>query len=182
MNGNTVKPAYSSASIAMHWLMFLLLAGVYICIELHEVYPKGSDPREALKKWHFTLGLSVFALVWLRLVFRLAHKTPAIVPPPPPWQSLLAKVVHVALYALMIGMPIGGWLMLSAAGKPVPFWGLELPALISENEATAKWIKNIHETVGEVGLYLIGLHTLAALYHHYVQKDDTLVRMLPPRR
>ncbi len=182
MNGNIVPRAYSSASIAMHWLMLLFLAGVYLCIELHESFPKGSDTREALKSWHFTLGLSVFALVWLRLVFRLRHKTPAIVPPPPAWQNLLAKVMHVALYGLMIGMPIGGWLMLSAAGKPVPFWGLELPALIGENEATAKWIKGIHETVGEVGLYLIGLHTVAALYHHYFKKDNALTRMLPNRR
>ena len=58
---------YGSLSIAMHWLMFLLLIGVYACIELRELYPKGSDPREALKTWHFTLGLTVFVLVWLRL-------------------------------------------------------------------------------------------------------------------
>lgn len=178
---NSSTRTYSSASIAMHWLMLLFLVGVYACIELRELYPKDSDPREALKRWHFTLGLSVFVLVWLRLVFRLGQKAPAIVPPLPAWQNLLEKVIHVALYALMIGMPIGGWLILSAAGKPVPFWGLELPALIGENKDTAKWIKGIHETAGEVGLYLIGLHTVAALYHHYFRKDNTLVRMLPNR-
>lgn len=62
---------YSSLSIVMHWLMLLLLVAVYACIELRELYPKGSDPRETLKQWHFMLGLAVFALVWLRLALRM---------------------------------------------------------------------------------------------------------------
>ena len=94
---------------------------------------------------------------------------------------MLAKVVHLALYALMLGMPLGGWLMLSAAGKPVPFFGLELPALIGENKALAGQIHEIHETVGVIGYWLIGLHAAAAVFHHYVAKDDTLRRMLPGR-
>ena len=58
---------FSRFSIMMHWLMLALLAGVYACIELREFYPRGSDVREGLKTWHFMLGLSVFALVWVRL-------------------------------------------------------------------------------------------------------------------
>lgn len=172
---------YSTASITMHWLMLLLLVAVYACIELRELYPKGSDPREALKGWHFTLGLTVFALVWLRLVLRLSRPTPPISPEPAAWQNMLAKLVHVALYALMLGMPVLGWLVLSGEGKPVPFWGFELPALMAENEGLAETLEEIHETAGEVGYYLIGLHAVAALLHHYLLKDDTLVRMLPGR-
>ncbi|MBP6682250.1 MAG: cytochrome b/b6 domain-containing protein, partial [Halioglobus sp.] len=65
------RDRYGTLSITMHWLMFLLLVAVFACMELREFYPKGSEPREALKSWHFTLGLTVFALVWLRLA-RLA--------------------------------------------------------------------------------------------------------------
>ena len=63
-------PHYSRVSIALHWLMLVLLAAVYACIELREYYPRGSDIREGLKTWHFMLGLSVFVLVWVRLVAR----------------------------------------------------------------------------------------------------------------
>ena len=170
---------YGSVSIGLHWLMVLLIAAVYACIELRELFPKGSDPREMLKMWHFMLGLSVFFLVLLRLLVRFASgPAPCIEPPPVRWQKLLAKVVHCALYGLMLGMPLAGWLILSSAGKPIPFFGLELPALVAENKDLAKQIKEIHETVGLLGYFLIGLHALAALFHHYILRDNTLYRML----
>ena len=167
---------YGSLSIAMHWLMFLLLVAVYTCIELREFYPKGSDPREAFKTWHFTLGLTVFALIWLRLALRLFQVTPTIEPTPATWQSMLAKLVHIALYALMVGMPVVGWLVLSGEGKPIPF---DLPALMAENESLAEELEDAHKLAGKVGYFLIGIHALAALVHHYFQKDNTLKRILP---
>lgn len=170
---------YSAISIAMHWLMFLLMVAVYACIELREFYPKGSDPREALKMWHFMLGLCVFLLIWVRLFFIVKGKRPDIVPTPPRWQHLLSKAVHGALYLLMIGLPILGWLMLSAKGKTIPFFGLELPALIAKNKELGDLIKEIHETGGTIGYFLIGLHAVAGLFHHYVMRDNTLLRMLP---
>lgn len=173
---------YGQLSIAMHWLMLLLLAAVFACIELRELYPKGSEPREALKAWHFTLGLTVFVLVWLRLALRLGAPTPRIEPAPASWQQLSAKAVHLLLYVLMIGLPIGGWLMLSAAGKPIPFWGVQLPAIVAENKALAEQVKELHALGGEIGLWLVGLHAAAALFHHYVLRDNTLRRMLPERR
>jgi superoxide oxidase len=170
---------YSPISIAMHWLMLLLIVAVYACIELREFYPKGSDPREALKMWHFMLGLSVWILIWVRLFFIFKGQRPPILPTPPSWQQLLAKAVHILLYLLMIGLPILGWLMLSAKGKVIPFFGLELPALIGKNKELGDLIKEIHETGGTVGYYLIGLHAVAGLFHHYVMRDNTLIRMLP---
>lgn len=170
---------YSPISIAMHWLMLLLIVAVYACIELREFYPKGSDPREALKMWHFMLGLSVWILIWVRLFFIFKGQRPPILPTPPSWQQLLAKAVHILLYLLMIGLPILGWLMLSAKGKVIPFFGLELPALIGQNKEFGDLIKEIHETGGTVGYYLIGLHAVAGLFHHYVMRDNTLIRMLP---
>ncbi len=170
---------YSWLSISLHWLMLLLLAAVYACIELRVQFPKDSDPRNLLKTWHFMLGLSVFVLVWLRLLGRWLSPRPPITPPLPRWQQRLSTLTHVLLYGLMIGMPLGGWLMLSAAGKPIPFFGLELPALLAPNKALAGQIKEIHETVGVAGYWLIGLHAGAALFHHYLRKDDTLRRMIP---
>ena len=91
----------------------------------------------------------------------------------------LRPVVSLALYLLMIILPLAGWLILSAADKPVPFFGLELPHLIGPNPDQAKFIKGWHERIGSWGYWLIGLHALAGLYHHYVQRDNTLLRMLP---
>ncbi|MDD2737424.1 MAG: cytochrome b [Methylomonas lenta] len=170
---------YSSSSIALHWLMFVLIASAYAFIDLREIFPKGSDPRETMKILHFMLGLSVLLLVLPRLVLRFLGTTPSINPEPPAWQHSVARIAHVTLYLFMVVMPLLGWLMLSAAGKPIPFFGLQLPALIAEDKELAKFIKEIHVTIGEIGYYLIGLHVLAALYHHFFQRDNTLLNMLP---
>ena len=179
MNARNTTDRYGSLSIGFHWLMLALLVAVYACIELHEFYPKGSDPREALKVWHFMLGLSVLVLVTLRLAVRMIGTIPAIDPDPQRWQKSLARLMHVALYVFMIAMPLAGWLLLSAAGKPIPFFGLQLPALVGESKNLANLVKEIHEVGGTVGYFLIGLHAAAALFHHYVVRDNTLRRMLP---
>lgn len=172
---------YGSLSIAMHWLMLALLVAVYAVILLREIYPKGSDPREALKMWHFMLGLSVFGLVFLRIAFRFLGTIPRIVPPPPQWQHLLGIGMNLALYLFLIAMPVLGWLTLSAAGKPIPFFGLELPALVSPDKEFAGTLKDLHVTIGEIGYYLIGAHALAGLFHHYIVHDNALRRILPER-
>ncbi len=176
-----MKDRYGSLTIALHWAMFLLFVAVYASMELREIFPKGSDPREAMKMWHFMLGLSVLALAIVRLAGRLLETAPPITPAPPAWQTLITKLVHGALYALMIAMPILGWLILSAEAKPIPFFGLELPALIGPDKELAETIEELHEIGGTVGYYLIGLHAAAALFHHYIVRDNTLLRMLPRR-
>lgn len=182
MNWKNTTTRYGSLSIGIHWLMLLLFVAVYAFIELRELYPKGSDPREAMKAWHFMLGMLVFALVWPRLAARFSGPTPAIQPEPASRMQLAAKLGHPALYALMVVVPLLGWLSLSAAGKPVPFFGLELPALIGENKELAKQIKEVHETIGTLGYYLIGLHVTAALYHQHIKHDNTMARMLPMQK
>src|SRR5690606_37068045 len=113
---------YGRPLIILHWVMLALLIGVYACIELRELFPKGSDAREALKAWHFTLGLTVFALVWIRMAARLLGKTPPIVPAEPSWQRMVANSVELTLYVVMIVLPLLGWLTLSAEGDPIPFF------------------------------------------------------------
>lgn len=175
----TQTKRFHTAVIVMHWLMLALLIVVFACIELRELYPKGSDTRELFKTFHFMTGLTVFLLVWCRLGFRVMSKRPPIYPSVSSWQHYMAMLMHGAFYALMIVMPIAGWAILNAEGKPIPFWGLELPALISENQDLAHTIEELHETAGLVFYYLLALHAFAALFHHYVLKDDTLRRMLP---
>ena len=181
MSWNNTTDRYGSLSIFMHWLMLALLIGVYVCINLHDLAPKGSALRADFKTWHFMLGLSVFALVWLRLAIRFVTPAPQMSPQIAGWQKHLAGLMHGVLYAFLIIMPLLGWLTLSAGGKVIPFFGLELPALIGPDKDFAGAVKNIHTTIGTAGYYLIGLHAAAALYHHYFKRDDTLLRMLPER-
>lgn len=182
MTANVAPKRYAPLSIVLHWGMLVLITAVYACILLRENYPRGSAFREGLKTWHFMLGLSVLALVLVRIAVRLLSAKPPITQQPPAWQMVFAKTVHVALYAFMLAMPIAGWTILSAAGKTIPFFGLELFPLIGASKALAGQVQEVHETVGTIGYFLIGLHALAGLFHHYVMKDDTLRRMLPGRR
>jgi cytochrome b561 len=172
---------FGSLSIAMHWLMLLMIVAVYACIELRTQFPRGSGVRESLKAWHFMLGLTIFGLVWVRLIARAAGQLPDIVPLPPKWQLRIAHAFEYAMYAFMIAMPLLGWLILSAEGTPVPFFGIEVPALVAEDHAFAKQLEEIHETLGTAGYFLIGTHALAALVHHYIRRDNTLTRILPAR-
>lgn len=169
---------YSRPFIILHWLMLVVMVTTYAAIELRELFPKGSDPREFMKSLHFMFGLTVLLSVSLRIYFRLSSPSPAITPAPGLITIRIAQVMHSMLYLLMIGMPIVGWLILSAAGKPIPFFGLELPPLIAENKELSKSIKELHETAGSLGYILIGIHAVAGLFHHYVVKDNTLKRMM----
>jgi cytochrome b561 len=173
----TTTPRFSLPSIAMHWLMVLVFIGIYIAVNLIEVFPKGSDSQQLAKNLHFSLGLSVLGLFWLRVAFRLLGNTPAIVPAPPLWQEKLAKLGHFALYFTMLLMPLVGWAALSAFGKPIPFFGLHLPAMLAPDKELGRSIMEVHELGGNLAYFLIGGHALAALYHHYFLKDNTLRRM-----
>ncbi|MES2280067.1 MAG: cytochrome b [Pseudomonadota bacterium] len=179
MSLHNTSGRYSALTISLHWLMLFLLAAVYACMELSGNFPKGSDMRVSLKTWHYMLGLSVFVLVWIRLAVKLTGKVPPIAPQPPLWQERASGLVQLALYVLMIGLPLVGWFLLSAKGQAIPFFGLQLPALMAENRDSAGWIKEIHEIGATAGYFLVGMHAIASLYHHYLLRDNTLRRMLP---
>jgi cytochrome b561 len=172
---------YSTVSIALHWLMLVLLVVVYASIEFRGIFPKGSGGRTLIREAHFMFGLTVFALVWLRLFARSLGKAPQIFPASPHWQTALARLMHWALYLFMITMPILGWLITSAQGNQVMFYGIDLPMPIAENKPLAERLHHWHVLGGTIGYWLIGLHAVAGLYHHYVVGDNTLLRMMPKR-
>lgn len=179
MNPKNTPTRYGSLPIGLHWFMLFLFIAAYASIEFSGSFPKGSDSRAAMKALHFSFGLLIFFTVWLRLAVRFASPAPHTAATTAAWQAQAARLAHGALYLLMIALPLAGWLALSAAGKPIAFFGLALPALIGETASLAKPIKKLHETLGNAAYLLIGLHAAAALYHHYVLRDDTLRKMLP---
>lgn len=181
MRTSNTTDRYHTLSIAAHWFTLALLIAVYALIELRGIYPKGTAAHDAMKAWHFMLGLTVLGVVGVRLALRLLFREPPITPPPPAIQMMMAKAMYIAIYTFLIVMPILGWLTLSAKGRVIPFFGYELPALIGTDKVLGHNLEELHETIGTIGYYLIGLHVAAALYHHYFIRDNTLRRMLPWR-
>ena len=183
MNIRNSEYRFSPLVIGLHWLTVLLIIAVYASMELRGVAPKGSALRDAMKSLHYLLGLSVLVIVVIRIGVRFqAGAKPAIQPPMPRWQATLADAMHYALYSFMLAMPLLGWLTLSAAGKPIVLFGLPIPSLIGTDVALSRQFKDVHEALATLGYVLIGLHAMAALLHHYVMRDNTVVRMLPGRR
>ena|SRR5471032_3277685 len=180
MTRNSTSQRYTTLSMTLHWLMLALFVGVYACIEIKGLLPRGDALRGLFLGAHALFGVGIFVLVWLRLLGRLAPR-PAILPRPPTWQTALSHLMHLALYGLMIVTPLLAWLMLNAQDKPLPYFSIPLPSLVSPDPDLARQFKHWHEWLGSAGYWLIGLHAAAGLFHHYWVRDNTLVRMLPKR-
>jgi cytochrome b561 len=135
----------------------------------------------SLFDWHTALGLSVLALMLVRLGWRLTHDMPSPPATSPGWQNAAARFVHLAFYVLLVALPVSGWLLTSVEGDPVSYFGLfPVPALpVPGGEASEDLIEETHEILGNVLLGLAALHVLAGLKHHFVDRDDVLRRMLP---
>ncbi|MDP2227025.1 MAG: cytochrome b/b6 domain-containing protein [Moraxellaceae bacterium] len=164
----------------LHWLVFILIIGAWFAVEQRELYPKGSVERGEWMALHKALGLTVFFLFWARLGWRLSGPVPAAVVTNV-WQHRMAVVVHWALYAVMLLMPLSGLLLSQFGGRPVSWFGVfEIPVLVAENKELAGNIKDMHTDVWwPLLLVLVALHAVAALWHQWVVKDGTLRRMLP---
>jgi cytochrome b561 len=171
---------YSSPSIAMHWAMAVLVVAAYATAESRELFAHGSAQRAWLATAHAFAGMSVFVLVFARLALR-AGPRPAIVPAPSRLQARLAVAMHVLLYAFLVSMPLLGWLLVSAEGTSIAFGAFRLPALVAPDHALAEIVEEIHGSIASVGYALVGGHAAAALAHHYLLRDDALLRMLPRR-
>ena len=180
MTENLMTPRYARLSMILHWLMLALFVGVYGCIEIKGLLPRGHALRGLFLGAHALFGMAIFLLVWLRLLGRLMPRPP-IMPRPPAWQTGASHLMHLALYGLMIVTPLLAWLMLNAAGKPIPYFEFSLPTLVAADPDLARQFKHWHEWLGSAGYWLIGLHAAAGLFHHYWVRDNTLVRMLPKR-
>ena len=164
----------------LHWAIFALVTLAYLFINLFDLFPRGSDGRINVLGAHYLAGLAVLLLVLPRLVLRARHTPPPIAPPPPAWSDWLGKLTHLALYLFLLIQPILGIITLQIGGKPVKLFGtVLLPAFTSApDRVLSHQFEDIHGTIGEVFYYVIGLHILGALWHHFGRRDNTLKRML----
>lgn len=164
----------------LHWLMALLVAAAYLLIEQRGLFSRGSMGRTFMMQGHFWTGLTIFVLALWRLAVRRRDGAPPVTPALARWNSLSATLLHVALYLFFLVQPMLGLATAWSDGKVllIPFTSIPLPALLPLNRDLAHTLEDLHGTIGTVFYWVIGLHVLAALWHHLMRRDDTLKRML----
>lgn len=173
---------YDTVSVFLHWSIALGIIVIAI-LELTrgELFAKGSVMREGLKAFHEPAGTVIFALVLVRLFWRSLHVPPELPETMVPWERLGAKLMHILLYALMVAIPLVGIATTFARGRPIDFGLFQIPNPLngSIGRSGARTLKELHEFLGQAVLAVAFLHAAAALWHHYVRRDDVLTRMLP---
>jgi len=161
----------------LHWsIAALVLTTIPVGFVLLAL-PQGRV-QNTLFDLHRSIGVLLFALVVIRLAWRLTHPPP-LLDDLPAWQRIASGTVHRLLYAILLIQPIIGWWGTSAFGAPINvFWLFELPPLVSKDELAAKQILAWHGIVGITLSAIVAIHISAALFHHFVRRDEVLRRML----
>lgn len=175
----TGRSKYSSVAMAFHWLIALLVIVNWQLVQWAEGLPKAEEA--ALVGNHKAIGITILVLTLGRLAWRLGHKVPPLPEGMANWEKFLSRAVHVIFYVMLVGLPLGGWLAGSYAGKDISYFGaFAIPALpVGQNIDMAKTIIGLHKEGGEIMIWLIALHILGALKHSFIDKQGGLSRMLP---
>jgi cytochrome b561 len=173
------RPRYAAARRALHWGIVALLVLAFVFVEGRENFERGTPARLAMLQAHFWAGLGILALMLPRLLLAVSRPAPAVTPPLPAWQAITAKALHLLLYAMLVAQPVLGLMTAWTDGKAllIPLTQTALPALMGGNEALAHQLEDLHELLGTAFYWVVGAHVLAALYHHFMRRDDTLRRM-----
>jgi cytochrome b561 len=169
---------YGAGARLLHWATALLVIGA-LAAGWKMVGLPFSPLKVKVFNWHKWLGITVLALTVLRVLWRLAHRPPPPLPMPA-WQRKAAHALHGLLYLLLCLQPLVGWANSSAAGIPVVWFGvLPLPDFVPKDHDLAEKLEHLHGLLGLLLAVLVAVHLLAALKHHFIDRDDTLRRMLP---
>jgi cytochrome b561 len=162
-----------------HWTIAVLIVAQFALAWSADDLPLGMQKLKLLAR-HKSIGMTVLMLAILRLLWRLANATPELPAGMSPLERLLARATHIVFYVLLFAMPITGWMMSSAKNYSVSWFGqFTWPNLIGPNEAAFDFLKSTHDYLSYCLFAIALLHILAALKHHFWNKDDVFLRMLP---
>ncbi|HMJ94121.1 MAG TPA: cytochrome b [Allosphingosinicella sp.] len=170
---------YSTVSIWLHWLIAGLLVANLLLGFYHEDFSK--PVRASMMWWHKSIGLTVLALTIARLGWRLGHRPPPFDAVMKPWERKLASLIHWLFYAMLILIPLSGWLIVSSGKNPTTSWFglLDVPPLPLRGEDAHELMEEIHEIFGYTMIGLIVLHVAGALKHHFEGHRHLIGRMAP---
>ncbi|MDF2642571.1 MAG: putative cytochrome b561 [Pseudomonas sp.] len=175
-----VTPRYTARARGFHWAMAVLIVLAYALILSRTQFARGSDLRVLVVQTHFWTGLVILLMAFFRVAERRRHPPPDIMPPLEGALRLAATLSHYALYAFLFIQPVLGLLtvMVEKGALPIPLTALQIPWPFPVSGRAAEYFEDIHKLLGSIFYYVIGLHVVAALWHHVVRKDNTLKRML----
>ncbi|WP_447762623.1 cytochrome b [Sphingopyxis panaciterrae] len=169
---------YTKVAIWLHWLIGLAVIANIGLAMLTEDMPR--ETHRAAMNIHKALGITVLFLTVVLILWRIGHKPPPLPAGTPPWQRPLSKVVHLLFYLLLILLPLSGWVWMSAADRPIDFFGLfTVPSIVSPSESLADVLHDRHEMLGLTMLALVTIHIMAALKHQFVDRTRLIGRMNP---
>lgn len=169
---------YTLTAVTLHWATaIIVISAAVLGIYMHEL--PFSPAKLQLYSYHKWMGVTVFLLAVIRLAWRSSHPAPPLPPNMPLWEQKAAKGAHVALYGLMLAVPLAGWIMSSAHGFQTVYLGiLPIPDLIGKDKELAEALEKVHAAFSLSFMALVILHAAAGLKHHFINKDNVLKRML----
>jgi len=168
---------FGSLAKSLHWLV---VAGVFtlVYLGLQQAGLERGPEKTEIRFIHGSIALAVFFVMTLRLVWRLVNETPAHPAGTPAWQKVTATVVHWGLYAAVFVQLISGGMTVATGGKALPFFGLfSIPLPVAEDRDSHHFWEEVHEFAWRIVALLVIVHIVAALYNHFVAKNDVLRRM-----
>jgi cytochrome b561 len=162
-----------------HWVIVALIIAQVTLAEMADDLPNGLRKLTLLAR-HKSVGITILGLVILRLAWRWLNEHPPLPENLKRYEQALARFTHVALYVLLFAVPLTGWMMSSARGFPVSWFGFfQLPDLVPKSRPLYDALMITHHTLAWTLIAVIALHVAGALKHHFWHKDDVLRRMLP---
>lgn len=175
---------YNGVAMALHWLMAFFIISLLIIGKVMVDLPKDDPDKFALYQSHKSVGLTILVLTVLRIIWRVMHKSPTLPAHMPRWEQIAAKSTQGILYLMMIAIPLSGWAIASTSSSGIPtlWFGLfEVPMLpcLSGDHDAHEIAEETHELLGNITILLLILHVVAALKHHFWDKDDVLKSMIP---
>src|SRR5579863_10139056 len=179
MPSPNVPTRYSAVAQSFHWIIAALIVTQFVLAYAADDLPLGVH-KLALLARHKSFGMTILMLASLRLLWRVAHPPPALPSNMRPLERFAARGTHAAFYVLLFAMPLTGWMMSSAKNYSVSWFGLfTWPNLIGKNEQAFDFLRSTHDLLSDVLFAIAVLHILAALKHHFWDRDDVLLRMIP---
>jgi cytochrome b561 len=168
--------SYGSIAKFLHWLIFILLAGMLIYGYFLDDFPK--DVQPITYNIHKLIGLTILILMLLRLGWRYFNPRPELVNDVPHWQRKVERLVHQLMYLFVVVMPIVGWVGSAAAGHSPHLGSFTFNLPIEKNETIADVAFWLHNKTALIIIGLVCIHSVAALYHQFIKRDDIINKML----
>ena len=177
MQASDANARYTRTAIALHWLIAALVILQFAWGWWMQEIPKQPvGPRVDAFNLHKSVGMTILALMVVRILWRIGHRPPPL-PSMPSWQAQAAHLTHIALYALLVVHPLSGYLGSEFSGFPVKYFGTTLPSWAGKNVALKEFLSGVHLATSWMIAALVGLHVCGALKHALVDRDGLLARM-----